>query len=232
MLQADGCAGFGKLYGPARAKPGPVTEAACWPHTRRGFCDKWEHHESPTAKQARPNCHDLRSGSARWVFPLAERVELRRQTAPLVDEFFTWAEAATAKLSAKSSLAGAFRYTITRWYALSRFISDGRLEVDDNIAENAMRSISRVPSTSQSARRSSATTPTRRSITAANCSASSRIDIFSDRSAAARRGRGEGPSGRQSPQDAGSASTGPVPAAPQPSRPSPIHRIFQCRNQV
>jgi hypothetical protein len=73
--------------------------------------------------------------------PLAERVELRQQTAPLVDEFFTWAEATTAKLSAKSSLAGAFRYAINRRDALSRFISDGRLEVDNNIAENAMRGI-------------------------------------------------------------------------------------------
>ena len=60
---------------------------------------------------------------------------------PLVDEFFTWAEATTAKLSAKSSLAGAFRYAINRRHALSRFISDGRLEVDNNIAENAMRGI-------------------------------------------------------------------------------------------
>jgi hypothetical protein len=72
---------------------------------------------------------------------LAERVELRRQTAPIVDEFFAWAEATTAKLSAKSNLAGAFRYAINRREALSRFISDGRLEVDNNIAENAMRGI-------------------------------------------------------------------------------------------
>ena len=72
---------------------------------------------------------------------MAERVELRRETAPLVDEFFTWAEATTAKLSAKSNLAGAFRYAINRREALSRFITDGRLEVDNNIAENAMRGI-------------------------------------------------------------------------------------------
>jgi hypothetical protein len=39
---------------------------------------------------------DARAGFA----PLAERVELRRQTAPLVDEFFTWAEATTVRLSA------------------------------------------------------------------------------------------------------------------------------------
>ena len=45
-------AGFEKLYGPARTKPGPITEVACWVHTRRGCFDEWEHHKSPTAKQA------------------------------------------------------------------------------------------------------------------------------------------------------------------------------------
>ena len=46
-----------------------------------------------------------------------------------------------AKLSAKSELAEAFRYTIKRRDALTRFVTDGRLEVDNNIAENAMRGI-------------------------------------------------------------------------------------------
>ena len=55
--------------------------------------------------------------------------------------FFVWAAAITAKLSAKSSLAGAFNYAINRREALSRFITDGRLEVDNNIAENAMRCV-------------------------------------------------------------------------------------------
>lgn len=79
---------------------------------------------------------------ARAAFaPIAERVALRRETAPLVEAFFAWADATTAKLSAKSSLAGAFNYAINRRQALSRFITDGRLEVDNNIAENAMRCI-------------------------------------------------------------------------------------------
>jgi transposase len=47
-----------------------------------------------------------------------------------------------AKTSAKSALADALRYTIKRREALSRFVGDGRLEPDNNIAENAMRSIS------------------------------------------------------------------------------------------
>jgi len=52
-----------------------------------------------------------------------------------------WAEATVAKLSAKLALAEAFRYTIKRQLALSRFLTDGRLEVDNNAAENAMRCV-------------------------------------------------------------------------------------------
>ena len=43
------------------------------------------------------------------------------------------------KLSGKLELAKAFRYTITRREALTRFVTDGRLEADNNTAENAMR---------------------------------------------------------------------------------------------
>ncbi len=66
---------------------------------------------------------------------------LRREAAPLLDAFFEWADVTVTKLSAKSTLAEAFRYAINRRQALSRFISDGRLEIDNNIAENAMRCI-------------------------------------------------------------------------------------------
>jgi transposase len=142
FLQADGYSGFNKLYGPARTKPGPITEVACWAHTRRGFFDEWEHHKSPTAKQALDRIAAIYAAEAPAIFaPITERVESRREAAPLVDAFFSWANSTVAKLSAKSSLAGAFNYAINRREALSRFITDGRLEVDNNIAENAMRCI-------------------------------------------------------------------------------------------
>ncbi len=143
LLQADADAGFEKLYGPARTKPGPITEVACWAaHTRRGFFDDWEQHKSPTAKQALDRIAAIYAIEARAAFaPIAERVERRRELAPLLDAFFTWANATVAKLSAKSNLAEAFRYALNRREALSRFVTDGRLEIDNNIAENAMRCI-------------------------------------------------------------------------------------------
>jgi transposase len=59
----------------------------------------------------------------------------------LLAAFFAWANATVVKLSGKLELAKAFRYTITRREALTRFVSDGRLEADNNVAENAMRGI-------------------------------------------------------------------------------------------
>ena len=89
---------------------------------------------------ARSDRSDLCHRGAQFA-PAAERVEHRKETAPLLDAFFTSADATVVKLSAKSALAEAFRYTIKRRKALSRFVTDGRLEADNNIAENAMRAI-------------------------------------------------------------------------------------------
>jgi hypothetical protein len=142
FLQADGYAGFEALYDARRTAPGPITEVACWAHCRRGFFDEWEHRKSAVAKEALDRIAAIYVIEAQASFaPVAERVALRAQTAPLLDTFFAWAEATVAKLSAKSALAIAFRYAINRREALSRFVTDGRLEVDNNIAENGMRII-------------------------------------------------------------------------------------------
>jgi len=65
----------------------------------------------------------------------------RAETAPRLASFFDWAGKIVTRLSAKSELAKAFRYTIKRREALSRFLTDARLEIDNNIAENAMRCV-------------------------------------------------------------------------------------------
>lgn len=142
FLQADGYAGFEKLYNPARTKPGPITEVACWAHCRRKFYDAWEATKSPVAKEALDRIGAIYAieDKARFA-PAAERAEHRRETAAILDGFFDWADKTVAKLPGKLALAEAFRYTIKRRVALSRFLTDGRLEVDNNTAENAMRGI-------------------------------------------------------------------------------------------
>jgi transposase len=142
FLQADGYAGFEALYDPTRTGPGPITEVACWAHCRRGFFDEWKHRQSAVAKEALDRIAKIYAIEAKAGFaPATERMAHRMATAPLLDAFFAWAEATVTRLSAKSALAAAFRYAINRREALTRFVTDGRLEADNNIAENAMRAI-------------------------------------------------------------------------------------------
>jgi hypothetical protein len=141
-LQADGYAGFEALYHAGRTDPGPITEVACWAHCRRKFFDVWEATKSPVAKDAIDRIAAFYAVETKAQFaPPDERVAHRAETAALLDAFFAWADATVTKLSAKSALAEAFRYTIKRRDALTRFVTDGRLEADNNIAENAMRGI-------------------------------------------------------------------------------------------
>ncbi len=51
----------------------------------------------------------------------------------------TWLEATLAKLSTKSDTAAAIRYALSRWRALTRYVDDGKLEIDNNAAERALR---------------------------------------------------------------------------------------------
>lgn len=142
FLQADAYAGYEALYSPARTKPGPIVEVACWAHCRRKIFDVWQATKSPVAKEALDQIaafYEIEA-KARFIAP-DERVRQRARIVPLMDGFFDWATRTLAKLSAKSPLADTLRYALTRREALSRFLVDGRLEADNNIAENAIRSI-------------------------------------------------------------------------------------------
>jgi hypothetical protein len=145
FLQADGYAGYEALYDPRSTDSGliantGITEVACWAHCRRKFYDFWVAKQSVVAKEAidRIAAFYEIEDKARFA-PAAERLTHRAETAPLLAEFFGWASSAVSKISAKSDLADAFRYTIKRREALSRFLTDARLEIDNNIAENAIR---------------------------------------------------------------------------------------------
>jgi transposase len=146
FLQADGYAGFEALYDPAadpaRRTNAGIIEVACWAHCRRKFYDVWESKKSPVAKEAIDRIATFYAIEAKARFaPPAERLTHRAETAPLLASFFDWAAKVVTRLSAKSELAEAFRYTLKRQKALARFLADARLEIDNNIAENAIRGI-------------------------------------------------------------------------------------------
>ena len=143
FLQADGYAGFEALYesGPDQAWPDHRSRllGALPPEVlRRVGSDEIAGRQGG----ARPDRRDSTPSRTRPGSPLPPSGwHIARETAPLLDAFFAWAGATVVKLSARSELAEAFRYTIKRREALTRFVTDGRLEADNNIAENAMRGI-------------------------------------------------------------------------------------------
>jgi transposase len=137
-LQADAFAGFNRIY-----ETGRVDEAACWAHVRRKFYDLVEAHQSPIAAEAVERIATL-YGIEKEIRgrPPDERLAVRREKAqPLLESFHAWLQESQAKVSRKSDAAVAIRYALELWPALTRFAADGRLEIDNNAAERAVRAI-------------------------------------------------------------------------------------------
>ena len=60
---------------------------------------------------------------------------------PILEAMKPWLEAKLAAVSGKSNLAEAIRYALSRWAGLTRYLDDGRIEIDNNVVERAMRPI-------------------------------------------------------------------------------------------
>ena len=136
ILQADGYAGFERLY-----ETGRITEAACWAHVRRKFYDIEQATGSPIAKEAIGRIGELYSIEAeiRGRPPDERREQRQARASPLLEELRAWLQATLGKLSNKGELAQAIRYALTRWAALARYADDGRIEIDNNAAERSIR---------------------------------------------------------------------------------------------
>jgi transposase len=135
VLQADGYAGFDRLYGQT------IQEAACWAHVRRKFYDLHVAQASPLAEAALDQIAALYAIEAeiRGRAP-DERAAVRQARAgPLLTALHEWMHKALGSISKKSELAVAIRYALSRWVALTRYRDDGRLEIDNNAAERALR---------------------------------------------------------------------------------------------
>lgn len=137
-LQADGYAGFEQIY-----EAGCIQEAACWAHVRRKFYDLQEAHKSLVAKEALERIGALYGVESDIHGRSSEqRREVRNiRSRPLLESLKQWLEETLGKLSRKSDTAIAVRYALGRWDALMRYCDDGRLEIDNNTAERALRAV-------------------------------------------------------------------------------------------
>ena len=142
ILQADGYAGFEKLYNDANPNH-PIKEAACWAHVRRKFYDIHEATQSPLAMTAMQRIGELYGieEQIRGQLPNVRRDIRQARTAPLLGALYRWFKDTLTQVSAKSDLALAIRYAMSRWKALTGFTADGIIEIDNNGAERALRAV-------------------------------------------------------------------------------------------
>jgi hypothetical protein len=141
LLQVDGYAGFSALItNPA----GNVPQLAfCWAHTRRKFYDVFIATKAPIAEET------LRRIAALYAIesdirgqPAEERRRVRQQQSrPLVEAMHVWLTEQLGRIPGASTLAKAIRYAMNHWNGLVLFLEDGRLELDTNTVERAIRPV-------------------------------------------------------------------------------------------
>jgi len=138
VLQVDGYAGYRVL-----AERNAVSLAFCWSHVRRRFYDLAQSGLAPIATEALTRITELyRIEADIRGRPADERRAVRQQKSrAIVDALQPWLRAKLALVSQKSKLAEAIRYALARWQGLSCFLDDGRVEIDSNVVERAIRPI-------------------------------------------------------------------------------------------
>ena len=112
-------------------------------HARRKFYDLYVIDRSPIATEAIQRIGALYAieREIRGSLP-AHRATVRQRCAgPLLAALHAWLSATLQRVSAKSELAGAIKYALVRWSALTRYRDDGRIEIDNNSAERAIRPV-------------------------------------------------------------------------------------------
>jgi transposase len=143
VLQADAYSGFAKLYEAGVDGVRRIREAACWAHLRRDFHDVWKATSSPIAREALERIgqlYDVERGIAGW--PAERRREVRQaRSRPEAEAFRAWGEGQLARIPGKGELAKAMRYALKRWDAFTLFLGDGRVAIDNNPAERALRPV-------------------------------------------------------------------------------------------
>jgi transposase len=142
ILQVDGYAAYQVLADPGRAG-GPVTLAYCWSHVRRRFYEIAQGGDAPIAEAALQRINALYHVETmiRGHAPEQRQAVRHEQSKLLVDDLRTWLDAQLARVSRRARIAEAIRYALKLWSGLRLFLDDGRIEIDTNVVERAIRPI-------------------------------------------------------------------------------------------
>lgn len=150
-LQADAFAGYDGIYASQ-----DVTQVLCWAHARRKFFEARTVQPTESAcalaflarlyaveQEAATHCpEDVRTNrAAREAWHERRRALRQAKSLPILAEFRRWLEAAAASdnVLPKSPVGEAIRYVLPRWEGFTRYCEDGRLAIDNNLAERMLR---------------------------------------------------------------------------------------------
>jgi transposase len=138
VVQVDGYPGFERLK-----TGGDIQLAACWAHARRKFYDVQQATGSPIAAEALRRIADLYAieTAIRGQTAAIRQSTRQAKSLPLVAAMKAWLETQLTHIPPRSGLADAIRYALTRWNSLCCFLDDGRIELDNNTVERAIRPI-------------------------------------------------------------------------------------------
>jgi transposase len=141
VVQCDGYAAYKNVA--EAACGGTITLAFCWAHLRRKFFDIAKEGNAPIASEALERIAKLYviEKTIRGQSAGERRAVRQERSKPLVLELRTWLEQQLARVSAKSLIADAIRYALNHWDGLTRFLEDGRVELDTNVVERNIRPI-------------------------------------------------------------------------------------------
>lgn len=142
ILQVDGYAGYNRLVAPGRVGAG-IQLAYCWAHARRKLVDITRAGTAPIAQEGVRLIRELYAIEAglRGLGPDARLAARRERSAPAVSRMREWLDYHRTRASAKAPLGEALAYIAKYWAGLVLFLTDGRIELDNNAVERTIRPI-------------------------------------------------------------------------------------------
>jgi transposase len=145
-VQADAHCVYDALFRGEAVNEGekPPDEVACWSHARRKWWEAAVTTKDPAAREALLRVHALFELEEKWADLAPKQRHERRQrvSRPMLDDFFAWADGVFERVrGVRGPVATAFGYAIRQRDALRRFLDDGRLRLENNASERALRSI-------------------------------------------------------------------------------------------
>jgi len=138
--QADAYAGFNGLY---VRQTHPLLETACRALARRKLYEVHVATSSPIAHEALERIGALYhiEEQIRWQTPEQRQAVRQARAGPLMNDLHRFLIDSARLLPKKSELADAIRYALSRWAQLTRYLGDGRIEIDNSAAERALRAV-------------------------------------------------------------------------------------------